>query len=123
MPSLSGMTLAQLKAATAAQIAAAMTPRIAALTKRQLVTLELLVRDYDVNALPQIDDDPVVVRGADGQVVSQVQVQRDALGVKLGSRVVAWTYYAAKGPVNTITTTQLDAADKEASRTVVKRRR
>ncbi len=118
MPSLSGLTLTQLRAATVAAIRTAMKARIDLLTKRQLIVLDLWVRNWGPDAPLTTDDDAVVTTRPDRQAESQITVQRDALGVKTGSRRVTWAYFPT-GEVQTITIVERDAADAQVSRRVV----
>lgn len=118
MPTLSGLTLTQLRAATVAQIRTAMTTRLGLMTKRQLCILDLWCREFDPDALMTIDDDAVITTRPDRQVASQTTVQRDVLGVKTGSRAVAWSYYAS-GIVKDIMITDRDAADAQVAKRVI----
>jgi hypothetical protein len=121
MPSLSGLTLTQLRAATVAQIRTAMTNRIGLMTKRQLCILDLWCQSFDADALMTVDDDAVVTTRPDRQVASQMIVQRDVLGAKVGSRQVTWSYFDDKpnAPVRLITTVVQDATDKVLESRVV----
>jgi hypothetical protein len=119
MPSLSGLTLTQLRATTVAAIRTAMKARIDLLTKRQLTVLELWVREFDVDAPLTLDDDSVVTTRPDRQAESQTTVQRDALGVKVGSRRVTWEYFPS-GEIQTITVTDRDAADAQVARRTIR---
>lgn len=117
MPTLLTVTLAQLRSYTAAQIATALKNKIDTLTKRQLINLVLAIQSYDTDTDAQQGDDPVVTYGADGQVASQVQVIRNVLGNKVGSKRIDWTYWPplpgrTQGCVRVIRQRTLDATDK-----------
>ena len=110
MPTLSGNTLAEDRAATVLQIRTAMKARIDLMTKRQLIVLDLWCDAFDKDAALSLSDHPITAVYADGQAKSQLVVSRDALGAKTGSTKIAWTYYKT-GEVDTITISQLDSAD------------
>jgi len=113
------MTISQLRAATAAQIAAAMSARLSQLSKRQLIRLELAALGIDLDAVLHLADSVVNTYHPDRQIASRVEVRRDVLGAKAGSRRVDWTYYPT-GEVDTITVQELDAADQLTAQQVVK---
>lgn len=116
---LADITLPALQAATKAQIVAKITDKLALMTKRQLVALVWsVVAPDDIT----VADAPIIVTRKDGQIESQVEVTRDALGVRTGGRMTTWTYFEnEKGkPVDTITISERDAADKETAKRVIK---
>lgn len=126
MPTFSGLTLTQLRAATAAQIVTAMTTRLNMLTKRQLIRLDLLVLNvFDQDAVVTLPDSPTVTQWPDGQIKRMDTISRDELGAKTGTRRVDHTYYppegnATQGPVDMITCITLDAADVVVGQTELK---
>lgn len=115
---LSGLTLIQLRALTLAQIRTAMKANIDAMTKKQLIVLDLWCADFDKDALLELVDAPQATRNKDGELERVIEVKRDALGAKLGSRIIDWAYYPTK-EVNTITLQDLDAADKVTASKVI----
>ncbi|MDO8704074.1 MAG: hypothetical protein Q7J84_03930 [Sulfuricaulis sp.] len=117
MPALSTLTLAQLRSFTAVQIATALKNRIDGLTKRQLINLVLAIQDYQTETEATLSDAPSVTTNPDGQVASQVEVTRDVLGAKSGTRRTDWSYYAPlpgreQGCVDVIRVRTYDASDK-----------
>ncbi len=115
---LSDLTLEQLRSATLAQIRTAISNKLANLTKLQLIRLILRVGVVDIDSVLEIPDQGQSEDGPHGQLW-RLQVFRGVLGNKLRSEKTEWTYYP-EGPVNEITTIQLDATDTETSRKVIK---
>src|SRR3990170_1928250 len=115
MPTLSGLTIQQLRAATVTEIRTAMKARLDQLTKRQLIRLDLWVASWDQDALVTLPDQTRDTYHPDRQIASRTEVTRDVLGAKTGSRRVDWTYFPS-GCVQDILITELDAADEVASR-------
>lgn len=116
MPTLSGNTILQDRKSTTAQIVTAMTTRLNAMTKRQLVLLDLWCLQFDKDALVTIPDDAQITRRADGEITQVVETNRDALGAVTDGRAATWSYYAS-GVVDTIITYQTDASGKEVTGT------
>jgi len=112
---LADLTLAQLRAATKPQLITAIDNKLANMTKKQIIALI-----WSVAAPEDIvtTDAPTVVNGPHGPL-SSLQVFRDALGAKTGSRWATWSYYPA-GPVDMITLEDLDAADVVTRRRTIK---
>lgn len=113
---LADLTLAQLRAATKPQLITIIDNKLAAMTQKQLIAFiwGAVVPDDFVDA-----DPPTVVNGKNGPL-SSLQVFRDALGAKVGSQRVTWSYYAPSGAVDTIILEELDAADKVTKQRQVK---
>lgn len=125
MPSLTGMTLAQMRAATVVQLRTAVNNRINAATKAQIIRLELYVRNWDIDREVRIPDADTRTDWPDGQIKSRQTVTRDVPGAKTGTVRHEWTYYspegaATQGPVDTITRIELDASDAEIGRKTIK---
>ena len=108
---LAGLTLDQLRAATATQIRTRIKDKIDTMTKLQLIRLILRLVDFDADAIVALADSPVCTYQPDRQIALQMDVTRDMLGSKIGSRRVTWTYYPT-GEVDIITTEELDANDQ-----------
>src|SRR3972149_9475976 len=115
MPTLSGLTIQQLRAATVTEIRTAMKARLDQLTKRQLIRLDLWVASWDQDALVTLPDQTRDTYHPARQIASRTEGPRDVLGVKTGSRRVEWTYYA-NGCVQDILITEFDPADTVTSR-------
>ncbi len=116
MPTLSGNTILQDRQSTAAQIVTAMTARLNAMTKRQLILLDLWCTQFDKDALVTMPDNTQVTRRADGEITQVVETNRDALGAVTRGRVATWSYYGS-GVVDTIITYQTDASGNEVAGT------
>ena len=116
MPNLTNYSLDQLRAATKPQILTAISSRLTAMTRRQLV-LWLLDLDDQNSA---VSDAPIGAYRKDGQVESQIEVERDAeTGARVGGRVTTWTYFPT-GEVDTVIISERNAADKEMAKRVIK---
>ena len=116
MPTLSGNTIQQDRAATAAQIRTAMTARLNAMTKRQLILLDLWCLQFDKDTLVTLPDGAQITRRADGEITQIVETNRDALGAVTDGRVATWSYYTS-GVVDMIITYQTDASGNEVAGT------
>ena len=101
---ISDMTIQQLRAATKAQIITSISAYLQAnFTRRELIRL---LRDRDTDW-----DEPIRTYRADGQIESQIEIERDDdTQVQVSKRVMTWTYYAT-GEVNVIKTDIYDAVD------------
>jgi len=101
---LSNLTIQQLRASTKAQIITAITAYLQAnFTRRELIRL-LWERDTDW-------DEPIRTYRADGQIESQIEIERnDDTRVQVSKRVMTWSYYAT-GEVNVILVQVYDAMD------------
>jgi hypothetical protein len=112
MPLIADLTLSQLRAATKAQIITGISNYLANLSKRQII---LFLMDRDV-----IPDAPILSHRPDGQLTTQVDVNRDAeTGTMIDGRQITWTYYPT-GEVDTITISTRDATDKEIAKKIIK---
>ena len=100
---ITDQTIGQLRAATVMQIRTRLKNEIDLLSKKQLIEL-IFERSGEFS------DTPVLTRRADGQLSGYVQTSRDALGMKLGSRLISNSYYAT-GEVDVIKIETLDASD------------
>lgn len=112
---ITDQTIEQLRAATVTQIRTALKNKIDLLTKKQLI--EFILDFVDVFPSPLF-----WTYRKDKQPLTMLELSKDALGVKLGSRRVTWSYYGDEvgTPVDTITIETLDAADKVTVTRVVK---
>jgi hypothetical protein len=95
-----GFTLEQIRAATKTQIINWITNKLENMTKREII--ELLLDIYSM------ERNPTVVYGPDGQITSLEAIEEDAEGVKIGSRLITWTYYKTGSEVNEIIVTWMD---------------
>lgn len=120
MASLSGMTLAEMRAATATQIRNPMKNRLDTLTKAQLMRLELWVREWEPSATIPVPDKAATTYAADGQIASREVITRDVLGAIAKTIRHQWAYYPAGREVDTITRIELDAGGGEVSRRTIK---
>lgn len=96
------VTLEQLRALTKAQIITRLSTWLTNhFTKRQLI---LWLMDADIQP-----DEPIRTYRADGQIESQVEVERDTeTALQIRKRTTNWTYYPT-GEVDTITVKRYDA--------------
>ena len=110
MPSLTGLTLAQMRSATAAELRAAIAARFSTMTKAQIIRAEMAVRDIDVPAQIRIADalQRNITRG-DKQPDAEIIITRDAeTNAAVETLTVSYTYYA-NGDIATHTRTITDA--------------
>lgn len=119
MASLTNMALAQMRAATVAQLRAAVKAKIDILSKKQIIRLELWVRQWDPATVVTIQDADTRTDWPDGQIKQRVSVMRDESGAKVGTRRVDHTYYPT-GEVDEIVVTELDGADVVTSTKTIK---
>lgn len=106
------LTLEQLRSMTRAQIRQAITDAIAPMSKREMIQW-LLQADI-------VNDPPLRTYGADGQIIKQVEIDRDAeTRERVRGKVTTWTYYPT-GEVDTIIISDRDAVDGEISRRRIK---
>ena len=105
-------TIDQLRAATVTQIRTVLKNKIDTLSKKQLIEF---IFDY----AEHFPDPPIRTDRADSQPLTLLEVDKDALGAKLGTRRVTWSYYTS-GEVDTITIETLDAADKVTATKAIK---
>lgn len=104
MPILTDMTKAQMRESTKKQIIDSIDAYLSAnYSKKQLIQL-CLDRDTDL-------DDPVITYGADGQIESQNEIERNVeTGAQLSRKYTTWDYYN-NGNVNVITIQIFDEND------------
>lgn len=104
MPTLSNMTIRQMRNSTKAQIIDSVADYIKAnFTKRQLIQF---LRDRDTEW-----DDPVCTYYPDGQISTQTVIERDEeTELQVSKKVMTWTYYLT-GEVNVIKTEFYNAND------------
>lgn len=102
MPTLSSMTIRQMRKSTKAKIIDSIVEYIKAnFTKRQLIKF---LRDRDTGW-----DEPVFTHYPDGQIESQLEIERDAeTGLQVSKKIITWTYYVT-GEVNGIKTEFYDS--------------
>ncbi len=103
MSFITDQRLDQLQAATKAQIITAIDNKLAAMTKKQII-------EFIFDPVDRFQDTPTWTYRADGQPLIMIEVTRDALAAKLGSKRVTWTYYVS-GEIDTIVISTLDPAD------------
>jgi len=104
MPNLSNMTLRQMRDSTKAQIIDSIVDYIRAnFTKRQLIQF---LRDRDTEW-----DEPIRTFYPDGQIATQIEIERDEeTESQVSKKVMTWTYYLT-GEVNVIKTEFYNAND------------
>ena len=104
MPTLSNMTIRQMRDSTKAQIIDSVVEFMRSnFTKRQLIQF---LRDRETEW-----DDPITTYRADGQIESQIDIERDVeTGLQVSKKVMTWSYYAS-GEVNVIKTEFYDGND------------
>ena len=107
---LSSLTIAQMRVSTEKEITDNVVAQLRKLDKKTLI--ETLVDQIIITELTESKDQK------EGQTL-RVEVTKDVLGNKIGSRRIEWTYYPA-GPVDEIKDIQMDSADVETSRKVIK---
>jgi len=113
------VTIEQLRAAEQPQILTTLFNRLSALTKKQLIVflvrvLDIDVETYELTELTESKDGP------NGQV-TRLYVTTDAMGTRLRSLRIDWTYYL-NGPVDAIDLVTLDPDEKEISRRTIRHR-
>ena len=101
---LSDMTIQQLRASMKNQIVDSITAYLKAnYTRRELIRM---LRDRDTDW-----DEPIRTYRADGQIESQIEIERDEDSqVQVSKRVMTWSYYVT-GEVNVILIQTYDGAD------------
>lgn len=93
-----------------------MTTRLSAMTKRQLIILDLWCESFDKDALVTIPDDAQITRRKDGEIMRIVETNRNALGAVTNGSVATWSYFSS-GSVDTIIMYQTDASSNEIAGT------
>ena len=107
------MTLAEMRASTKNQIINSIADYLQAnLTRRQVIQL---CRERDTEW-----DDPVSTYGADGQIESQNEIERDSeTGAPVSRKYTTWTYYN-NGNVNVIAVRVFDETDALVKQKIIK---
>lgn len=113
MTNLTDLTLQQLRASTKAQIIASIRDYLTAnYTRRQLIQF---LRDRETEW-----DEPIRTYRTDGQIESQIEVERDEeTGEIVSSKSITWSYYST-GEVNVILIIVYDATGIEIKRKRIK---
>lgn len=106
-----GFTLEQMRKATKAQIINWITNKLQNMTKKQIIMLLL--------GIVNVHRKPEIIYRFDGQIESRLEVIEDALGDKVGSILIVYSYYPG-GEVDEIVISERDVDDAEIKRQVIK---
>lgn len=120
MQNITSLSLSQLRSSTKPQILAAWSAGLTALSKRQLIMLDLVLRNTDIPDQIRLADNTIRTFAADGQVLTEIDVDRDAeTNAMIGGTSRTYTYYPS-GEIDTIVISARDASNTEIRRKTIR---